>query len=49
MKILGMMLLLVAVAGAAFGAVPEIDASTGANTVALLGGAYLLIRARRRR
>jgi hypothetical protein len=44
------MLLVLGVTGAAVAsAVPEIDPGTGMNALALLGGALLVIRGRRRR
>jgi hypothetical protein len=52
-KFMGMVLLLVglsglAMAGAVTG-VPEIDAASGAGALALLSGALLVIRARRKK
>jgi hypothetical protein len=47
-----MMFLLVSVTGVAFAGqilTPEIDASTGVSAVALLAGAFIILRARRRR
>jgi hypothetical protein len=48
-KILGFALLMVGMAGAAFGIdpVPEIDAQSGASAVTLLAGALLVMRSRR--
>lgn len=51
MKTLGMLLLLVGVASLAFGEVvntPEIDAGTATSAVALISGAVLVLRARRK-
>ena len=52
-KTVGMMLLLLGLTGAAFAgdvtAVPEIDAATGASALALLGGASLVLRYRKKR
>lgn len=53
MRIVGMALLLVGVAGFAFGGftlnAPEIDASSGGSAIALLSGGLLIIRARRKK
>ncbi|MBZ5606045.1 MAG: VPEID-CTERM sorting domain-containing protein [Acidobacteriia bacterium] len=50
-KILGMLLIGLGAAGclAAQVASPEIDPATGANALALVAGALLIIRSRRRR
>jgi hypothetical protein len=50
MKIAGMVLLVIGMSGLAFAppAVPEIDPGSGLNAVALLSGALLVIRGRRR-
>jgi len=49
MKYLGMALLFVGVSGLALAtAVPEIDAGSAGSAIALLSGAVLLIRARRK-
>jgi len=49
MKILGMAFLLVAVSGLALAtAVPEIDPGTAGSALALLTGALLVIRGRRK-
>jgi hypothetical protein len=49
MKLAGLALLVIGVASVGFAsAVPEIDAATGANALALLGGALLIIRSRKR-
>jgi hypothetical protein len=51
-KFTGIALLLIGAAGSAFGAnvqVPEIDPATGVAALALLSGAILVIRARRRK
>jgi len=51
LKTAGMALLFVGVGGllvAAVGAAPEIDAASAGNAIALLGGAVLLIRSRKR-
>jgi hypothetical protein len=49
LKLAGLAVLIVGVAGtlSAF-TVPEIDAATGANALALLSGALLIIRSRKR-
>jgi len=48
-KTMGLALLLAGMAGLSLAsAVPEIDASTASNALALLGGAALIIRARKR-
>jgi hypothetical protein len=48
-RIIGMMLLLVGISGLAIGApVPEIDPGSGASALALLSGALLVVRARRK-
>lgn len=52
MKTIGMIWLLLGLTGAAFAVpagAPEIDATTGVSAIALLGGACLMIRARRNR
>jgi hypothetical protein len=50
MKIAGMSLLLIGASSAAFAsAVPEIDPASGASAIALLSGAILMIRGRRRK
>jgi len=48
MKIAGMMLLSIGAASICSAAVPEIDPASGANALALLAGALLVIRGRRR-
>lgn len=51
-KTVGMMLLLLGLTGAAFAGTagtPEIDASTAVSAMALLGGASLILRARKKR
>jgi hypothetical protein len=49
MKLLGITLLLLGVSGAAMAsAVPEIDPGSAGSAVALLAGALLVIRARRK-
>ncbi len=49
MKIAGLALLTIGMASVGFAtAVPEIDAATGANALALLSGALLIIRSRKR-
>jgi hypothetical protein len=49
MKIAGMALLGIGMSGACFAiAGPEIDPASGANALALLAGALLVIRGRRR-
>ena len=49
-KTIGLFLLLVGGASLAYGpvAAPEIDPSAGANAVALLAGAFLVIRGRKK-
>ena len=49
-KIVGMMLLVIGVAGVAGAvpAVPEIDPGSGASALALLAGAVLVVRGRRK-
>jgi len=50
MKIAGMMMLLIGVSGAAFaGIAPEISPSAAGSAVALISGAVLVIRGRRRK
>lgn len=51
LKIAGVSLLIIGVCGAASAAftTPEIDPASGANAIALLAGALLMIRGRRRR
>lgn len=49
MKALGMLLLVIGMSGAAMGAVPEIDPSSGVSALALLSGALLVIRGSRKR
>jgi hypothetical protein len=48
LKAAGMALLLVGASGLLLAPVPEIDAASAGNALALLGGAVLLIRARKR-
>jgi len=49
LKIAGIALLVVGASAACFAAAtPEIDAASGANALALIGGALLIIRSRRR-
>jgi len=52
-KTVGMFLLLIGLTGAAFATstdpVPEIDASVGVNALAMVGGACLIVRARKKR
>jgi hypothetical protein len=45
----GMMLLLIGVSGLAIGAVPEIDPGSAGSALALLTGALLVIRGRRKK
>lgn len=49
-KVTGLVLLALGVAGVccAIPTVPEIDGATGMNVIALLGGAALIIRGRKR-
>ena len=49
MKIVGMMLLVVGISGAAMAAVPEIDPGSGMSALALLSGALLVIKSRRKK
>jgi hypothetical protein len=52
MKIAGMFVLAIGMSGmlmAGVARVPEIDAGSGVTALALLGGAVLIIRARRRK
>jgi len=49
MKIAGMALLAIGASGALMASVPEIDPASGANAIALLTGAMLIIRGRKRR
>ena len=53
MKILGMMLLVVGMSGAAMAGyittVPEIDAGSGVSALTLLSGALLVMKSRRRK
>ena len=49
LRLAGMMLLVIGISSMALAApVPEIDAASGANALALLTGALLVIRGRRR-
>jgi hypothetical protein len=51
-KVLGVTLILLGAAGAALGTpvpAPEIDAGAGASALALLSGALLVLRSRRRK
>jgi hypothetical protein len=48
-KLVGMFLLVIGAASIASAtAVPEIDPGTGMNAIALLGGALLIVRSRKR-
>jgi len=48
-RILGLTLLLMGASGAVFAAItPEIDPASGVSAIALLAGAVLIIRARRK-
>jgi hypothetical protein len=49
MKIAGVALLGVGMSSVCLAVVPEIDPASGANALALLAGALLIIRGRRRR
>lgn len=49
MKMAGLALLGIGMSSVGFAAVPEIDPASGANALALLAGAMLIIRGRRRR
>ena len=49
MKLVGGVLLGIGVSGACLAATPEIDPASGANALALLTGALLVIRGRRGR
>ena len=47
-KLIGLTMMFLSMGGAAFaGAVPEIDASSGAAALALLSGGMLVLRSRR--
>lgn len=49
MKVAGFALLGIGVAGSCLaGTVPEIDAATGANALALIAGALMIMRSRRK-
>jgi hypothetical protein len=48
-KTIGAILLLIGIAGVATASVPEIDPSSGVNALALLSGALILIRGRRKK
>jgi len=49
MKVAGMALIGIGVAGSCLAtSVPEIDAATGANALALVAGALMIIRSRRK-
>ena len=49
MKLVGMFLLVVGMSGVAMANVPEIDAGSGASALALLSGALLVIKSRRKK
>ena len=49
MKIVGLMLLVVGMAGAAMASVPEIDAGSGISALTLLSGILLIIKSRKRK
>jgi hypothetical protein len=50
-RVLAIVILMAAVGSAAFAgfAAPEIDASSGAATIGLLGGAVLILRSRKKK
>lgn len=48
MKIAGAALVVIGVSGTCFAAVPEIDPASGTSALALLTGALLMIRGRRK-
>ena len=48
MKIVGMMLIVVGMSGAAMASVPEIDAGSSMSALTLLSGALLVIKSRRK-
>ena len=48
-KTIGMLLLVIGASGAALAAVPEIDPVSGGSALALLAGALLVIRGRRKK
>jgi len=48
MKASGMALIAVGLAASCFATVPEIDAASGTNAIALIAGALLVIRSRRK-
>ena len=47
MKVLGTMLLLVGIGGAALAAVPEVSPASAGSAIALISGAILVMRGRR--
>ena len=49
MKIIGMMLLVVGMSGAAMASGPEIDAGSGISALVLLSGGLLVIKSRRKK
>jgi hypothetical protein len=48
-KVLGIMLLVIGASAFAMGAVPEISAGSAGSAVALLSGALLVVRGRRKK
>ncbi len=48
MKVAGIALVGIGVAGSCLAAVPEIDPATGANALALVAGALMIMRSRRK-
>ncbi len=49
MKLVGMILLVVGMSGVALAGVPEIDPGSGVSALALLSGALLVIKSRRKK
>ncbi len=49
MKLLGCVLLLIGMGSAAFGTVPEISPASAGSAIALISGAVLVMRGRRRK
>jgi hypothetical protein len=49
MKFVGMFLLVVGMSGVALASVPEMDPGSGASALALLSGALLVIKSRRKK
>jgi hypothetical protein len=49
LKLLGMMLLLIGLGSVAFGGVPEISPASAGSALALISGAVLVMRGRRKK